>query len=74
MGDYGRKGMHTMFCRDFRGNVAARDDGKRGTECMSNDRSDSDNVYILPTGERLSLALARKCTDGRVAPTHVGSS
>jgi hypothetical protein len=42
-----RKGMHTMFCRDFCGNVAARDDGKRGTERVSNDRSDSDNVYIL---------------------------
>jgi len=42
-----RIASHTMFCRNFCRNVAARDDGKRGTECVSNDRSESDNVYIL---------------------------
>ena len=58
-----------MFCRDFCGNVAARDDGKRGTERVSNDRSESDNVYILLIkGE---VILAGKM---RAAPTHVGSS
>jgi hypothetical protein len=37
-----------MFCRNFCGNIAARNDGQRGTEHVSNDRSETDNVYILP--------------------------
>ena len=43
-----RKGAHTMSCRYFCGNVAASNDGQRGTERVPNDRSESDNVYILP--------------------------
>jgi hypothetical protein len=36
-----------MLCRNFCGDIAARNDGKRGAERVPNDRSERDNVYIL---------------------------
>ena len=47
-----------MFCRDFRGNIAARDDGKPGTERVPQNRSKRNNVYILPSVQQ------RKYVDG----------
>jgi len=58
-----------MFCRNFCGNVPARDDGKRGTERVSNDRSESDNVYILHIKRKVSLAGGNARMDARLQLT-----
>lgn len=62
--------MHTMFCRNFCGNVAARDDSKPGTERVPQDRSERDKVHILSPTIRRGLGQQEKYE--RAAPTYVG--
>jgi hypothetical protein len=53
-----------MFCRNFCGNVAPRDDSKPGTERVPQDRSERDNVHILPPTIRRGLVVSKKIIRG----------
>jgi hypothetical protein len=64
-----------MFCRNFCGDIAARNDGKPGTKRVSQNGSDPDKVYILPSYRQARPAQQESNTRmGEATPTHVGGS